>query len=92
MDLASLIIENGGNVDIKNNKGETPLMWAAGSGHLKLVKTLLEKGANPNLRDSEKRSLIKITSYDGHDHVVQHLEMLQSVNSKLFSSIEKKVR
>ena len=31
----------------------SPLHWAAGSGHMNIVKTLIEKGANLHSKDDE---------------------------------------
>jgi ankyrin repeat protein len=44
--LASLLLENGAEVDIRNEHGWTPLMWASVKGRIKAVSFLLEKGAN----------------------------------------------
>jgi len=49
-DLAEVkkMIEKGANVDKKDIAGQTPLMWAAGSGGLEMVKYLVENGAEVN--------------------------------------------
>ena len=40
-----LFILNGAKINAKNNKGETPLHWAAFSGNAEVVTCLVESGA-----------------------------------------------
>lgn len=44
--LAELMVEHGAEVDIRNAKGWTPLIWAAMKGRQKAVEFLLARGAN----------------------------------------------
>jgi len=44
-DIAKLLLENGANVNAKNDNGETALIIAAQNDHTEIVKLLLEKGA-----------------------------------------------
>ena len=46
------LIEEVTNINIKDNKGETPLHIAVDKGHLEIVKLLVEKGADINARVS----------------------------------------
>ncbi|MGD2072771.1 MAG: ankyrin repeat domain-containing protein, partial [Candidatus Thorarchaeota archaeon] len=41
-------LEAGAQIEIVDNRGMTPIIWAALRGHLDVVKLLLEKGANIN--------------------------------------------
>lgn len=45
-----------GDVNIKDEAGTTPLMWAARDGFPELVKGLLEKGAEVNAKDNNGRT------------------------------------
>lgn len=47
-----LLLKYGSKVDIKNNKGETPLMVAVANRDLEILKILIEKGADINLADN----------------------------------------
>jgi ankyrin repeat protein len=47
-DVARLLLENGANVHAQDEDGCTPLHGAAGSGHIEVVRLLVEKGANVN--------------------------------------------
>jgi len=44
-----LILEAGANTEIRNNASETPLFQAALSGDEKMIKILLQAGANANV-------------------------------------------
>ena len=53
------MISLGANIDLQDTEGNTPLINAIqnikkDSGHLDIVKMLLEKGASPNIADDEK--------------------------------------
>ena len=51
-DVAALLAR-GVDVDAANDRGVTPLYIAAEQGYLELVKLLLERGADPNVKDLE---------------------------------------
>ena len=44
------LLGSGGNVDELGINDWTAMMWAANRGHFDIVKTLLDAGANPNLK------------------------------------------
>ncbi|MEM2677506.1 MAG: ankyrin repeat domain-containing protein, partial [Thermofilaceae archaeon] len=45
------LVENGANVNAKDEYGSTPLYLAVLNGHLELARFLVEKGANVNAKD-----------------------------------------
>ena len=51
--VVNLFLRAGMAPDAKDFEGKTALMWAAYYGHLGLVKSLIEKGADPNAALSE---------------------------------------
>lgn len=50
------LIDNGANVNLRDEEGETALMWASWNDHLDIVKLLLEKGADANVKSSQGRT------------------------------------
>lgn len=46
--MVRLLLSNGANVNLINNDGESPLLFAAYQGDENLIKILLKAGANPN--------------------------------------------
>ncbi|PMB65157.1 Kinase D-interacting substrate [Beauveria bassiana] len=60
-------------LDVKNNYGRTPLLYAAERGHRAVVKRLLEKGACPNSCDYIGWTPLLHASEKGHKAVVEDL-------------------
>ena len=69
-----LLLDKGVDPDIKGVHGITALSLASQNNHNKIVKTLLEHGADPNLED-EKAGWFPLmwASYNGFDDAVQLL-------------------
>jgi ankyrin repeat protein len=49
--MVNVLLSAGADVDIRNVRGETPLMWACKTDALTLAVTLLDRGADPVARD-----------------------------------------
>lgn len=61
-------------VDLKNNRGETPLVFAVGAGDSNIAKILLEKGADPNVKFNEAGyTLLMDSSFEGLSDVAEML-------------------
>jgi ankyrin repeat protein len=54
--------------------GRNTLQLAASSGHLEVVRFLLEKGAKIDAVDSEMRTALHLAAQNGHSHVVSLLK------------------
>ena len=54
----SKLIEKGANVNIQNENGFTPLMWAAAFGQEKTVEKLIQAGADVNFQDERGRTAL----------------------------------
>lgn len=60
------LIEEGLDVDVKTNRGETPLHWAARSSSEDIVEYLLSLGADPNIRSKEGLTPLHTTVIAGN--------------------------
>lgn len=53
-----LLLEKGANVNLRDKKQRTPLIFAASNGHTSVVEFLIGKGAAVNARDSGGRTAL----------------------------------
>ena len=66
------LIEAGANIEFRHFE-RTPLMIACLTGHLEVVKYLVDKGADINAITTELWSPLFIASYNGHIDIVEYL-------------------
>ncbi len=52
VDDIQILLEKGAYPDVRDQRGNTPLMVASDRGFIKIVKTLLKHGADPNLKNN----------------------------------------
>lgn len=57
-DLITRAIRRGANVNAKNGRGQTALMFAAANGHRQAVMLLLQSGAKLDIKDQNKHSAL----------------------------------
>ena len=69
--VSSLLINM--SVDTVDREGTTLLQWASANGRLDIVRLVISKGANPNLRDTYGNTALHNACYNGHLHIVQYL-------------------
>ena len=70
--MIQALLENGFDLERKNNKGQTPLSYAAANGHEGVVTLLLEKGAELETKDYDWTPLL-YAARNGHEAVVKLL-------------------
>jgi len=81
-DRVKALLEQGVDVNAKDNDGYTALFFAALKGHTDTVKALLEQGADVNAKKDGLNALF-IAAYEGHtDTVKALLEQGVDVNAK----------
>ncbi len=61
------------NLDAKDKKGYSPLMWAAHNGHYDVVKLLLSLEADVHSRDNNGNSVLMAATFKGQIRIVQLL-------------------
>jgi ankyrin repeat protein len=66
-------IENGADVNCKDNDGWTPLMWSSNNGHLEIVNVLIENGTDVNCKSNYGSSPLICSSYKGYLEIVKVL-------------------
>lgn len=65
------IIRDGYDHTAKDEKGRTPLSWAAEQGHEKTVRVLLDSGLDPNSEDASGISPLVEALLKGHTKILQ---------------------
>ena len=61
------------NVNARNQHGMTALMRAAYHGHARMVRALLDYGADPNLTRNDKFTALALAAFFGHTETVKIL-------------------
>ena len=71
-----LLERNNVNPDTTDEDGRTPLSWAAGGGHKKIVRILFERDdVNPHSADKSGRTPLSWATGNGSEKIVRmHLE------------------
>lgn len=74
VNVSELLVEKSGNADAQDESLQrTALHYAAESGNSDMVKTLLERGANPNIGDSKAQVALHCAASSGFDGIVRLL-------------------
>ena len=57
VDIVPLLLDEGADVNTKDNDGQTAIMWASASGYTDIMKMLSGKGADVNAKDDKVAQL-----------------------------------
>ncbi|XP_036078251.1 fibronectin type 3 and ankyrin repeat domains protein 1 isoform X2 [Rousettus aegyptiacus] len=83
---ASLLIEAGADVNVKDKDGKTPLMVAVLNNHEELVQLLLEKGADASVKNEFGKGVLEMARVFDRQNVVSLLEETKRKESKYLRS------
>eukprot|EP00074_Homo_sapiens_P078279 XP_011538651.1 fibronectin type 3 and ankyrin repeat domains protein 1 isoform X2 [Homo sapiens] len=72
--VASLLIDAGANVNVKDRNGKTPLMVAVLNNHEELVQLLLDKGADASVKNEFGKGVLEMARVFDRQSVVSLLE------------------
>lgn len=71
--LVKVLLDNGANVDARDNRGRTGLIWAAFKNQDEVVKLLLESGADTEIRDDRGCTALVWALRNAHTEIVEML-------------------
>ena len=71
--IAEVLVSHGANPNSTDYSGDTPLHYASTYGALSLARTLLKLGANPQLKNEERKTALDLARKEGHDDIVSLL-------------------
>ena len=81
LQMVKLVLEKKGDVNMKDEAGDTPLMIAAAYGHEDIVELLLKKGANVNIKNNYGMSVLDAAV----GYIMMTTQSSKFNNSKLFN-------
>jgi ankyrin repeat protein len=73
LDIVSLLVEKGININIRDYDDNTALMGAARNGHFDIVRYLVEQGINVNLRNEDGETAASIAYDKGEIDIYNYL-------------------
>jgi hypothetical protein len=73
IEIARLILQNGAEVNVRNNGGRTPLHWAAIQGHVDILHLLVENGADLEAQNDDGGRVLHFAVLNGHLPFIQEL-------------------
>lgn len=74
LDVVTILVSRGADVNLSNQSGWTPLMAAASTGSHPIATFLLEKGADPNAKHIYGWTALKLASQKGKEDIVRLLK------------------
>jgi len=78
-DIARFLIEDGRNVNVKNENGSTPLHFAAIQNQIEGATLLIENGADLNIKNAEGQTPLDIAIAQNHSEIA---DLLRAAGAK----------
>ena len=79
-DVVQVLIDAGADIEIRNNRGRSPLHLTSISGELTTMKMLVEAGADVRATDAGRDTCLMLAAYSGHTDTVRYLVSLPEVD------------
>lgn len=73
-DIATMLLDNGADIDAQNQKGETALILGAKGGSEAYVELFLTRGADPSIRDAGNKTAEEYAQDSGRISVADEFE------------------
>ena len=77
LEMARLMLENGGPVNVQTDVGTTALMFAAAYGYVEMVRFLVENGADIHIQNGYGYTALSLAEERGHQEVVDFLRSVE---------------
>jgi ankyrin repeat protein len=72
--ILKYLLDQDGEIDFQDNKGNTALMYAVNAGHTENVKLLIESGANPTLVNENGATALSVAQTKDNSAVTEMVE------------------
>ena len=73
LNVVEFLVQNGANINLADNNGNTALMSAAFNGYLNVVEFLFQNGANINLANNNGNTALMVVDQRRHPDIVKFL-------------------
>jgi uncharacterized protein len=73
LQIAAILIKAGARIDVRDNLGNTPLIYAADHDHLEMAKLLMDVGAQVDAENKNGMTPLMIAAKDGEVEMVRTL-------------------
>ncbi|RFU27471.1 hypothetical protein B7463_g8880, partial [Scytalidium lignicola] len=74
-EVVRMLLDNGANINVRDEHGQTPLHRAAYQGHTAIVELLLSKGADINEADQQGRTALRWVANYGYEKLLGLLSL-----------------
>ena len=72
-EIVMLLLENKCNLNITDENGDTPLIWAARNNKMDTVRALVEAGCDITIRGDENKTAAEAATEEGYHAIAEYL-------------------